>query len=239
MVDGEPRYYLEIPKIGSLIARNSFDKPVPGTRHDPAGRATAGHPHPSRLPDHGRHRHAARPVRPGVLVPPPARPRPPRPGPWFLRFAVVAGPLAVVALEAGWIATEVGRQPWVVYGVLRTTDAAGDSPWIWWSLTGTVVVYAGLTVGRRRGAPVDGAAAGGRGEHDLPSPYGPEATMTLELAVAAALFAGVRRLRGASAAPTSAPGSSTRRRAVTSAAPRCAPSSTTASARCGRRTTSG
>ena len=52
---------------------------------------------------------------------------------WFLRFAVLAGPLAVVALEAGWIATEVGRQPWVVWQVLRTADAAGDSPWIWWT----------------------------------------------------------------------------------------------------------
>jgi cytochrome d ubiquinol oxidase subunit I len=43
--------------------------------------------------------------------------------PWFARAVVVAGPLAVVALIAGWITTEVGRQPWVVYEVMRTEDA--------------------------------------------------------------------------------------------------------------------
>jgi cytochrome bd ubiquinol oxidase subunit I len=43
--------------------------------------------------------------------------------PWFARAVVVAGPLAVVALIAGWVTTEVGRQPWVVYEVMRTEDA--------------------------------------------------------------------------------------------------------------------
>src|SRR5215467_11553725 len=42
---------------------------------------------------------------------------------WFHRAAFVAGPLSVVALIAGWITTEVGRQPWVVYGVMRTSAA--------------------------------------------------------------------------------------------------------------------
>ncbi|HWE33682.1 MAG TPA: cytochrome ubiquinol oxidase subunit I [Solirubrobacteraceae bacterium] len=42
---------------------------------------------------------------------------------WFYRGVVVAGPLAVVALIAGWVVTEVGRQPWVVYGVMRTSAA--------------------------------------------------------------------------------------------------------------------
>jgi cytochrome bd ubiquinol oxidase subunit I len=42
---------------------------------------------------------------------------------WFYRALVVSGPLALVALIAGWVVTEVGRQPWVVYGVMRT-DAA-------------------------------------------------------------------------------------------------------------------
>ena len=42
---------------------------------------------------------------------------------WFARALVAAGPLAVVALIAGWITTEVGRQPWVVYEVMRTEDA--------------------------------------------------------------------------------------------------------------------
>ena len=38
-------------------------------------------------------------------------------GRWFLRGAALAGPAAFVALESGWIVTEVGRQPWIVYGV--------------------------------------------------------------------------------------------------------------------------
>ncbi len=42
---------------------------------------------------------------------------------WFHWAVVAAGPLSVVALIAGWVATEVGRQPWVVYGVMRTSEA--------------------------------------------------------------------------------------------------------------------
>jgi cytochrome bd ubiquinol oxidase subunit I len=42
---------------------------------------------------------------------------------WFPRLVVAAGPLSVVALIAGWVTTEVGRQPWVVYEVMRTSDA--------------------------------------------------------------------------------------------------------------------
>jgi len=42
---------------------------------------------------------------------------------WFYRALVVAGPASVVALIAGWVTTEVGRQPWVVYRVMRTDEA--------------------------------------------------------------------------------------------------------------------
>lgn len=42
---------------------------------------------------------------------------------WFHKFALVMSPMGYVALLAGWFTTEVGRQPWVVYGVLRTKDA--------------------------------------------------------------------------------------------------------------------
>lgn len=42
---------------------------------------------------------------------------------WFQRCAVAMGPAGFIAVIAGWIVTEVGRQPWVVYGVLRTRDA--------------------------------------------------------------------------------------------------------------------
>jgi cytochrome d ubiquinol oxidase subunit I len=50
---------------------------------------------------------------------------------WFYRAAVLAGPASLVALICGWIATEVGRQPWIVYGVMRTDEAvtsAGGIP---------------------------------------------------------------------------------------------------------------
>ncbi len=54
---------------------------------------------------------------------------------WFYRCAALAGLAAVVALEAGWIVTEVGRQPWIVYGLLRTVDAVTRAP-------GTIVSFA-------------------------------------------------------------------------------------------------
>jgi cytochrome d ubiquinol oxidase subunit I len=43
--------------------------------------------------------------------------------PWFLKTMILAMPLPYIALEAGWVVAEVGRQPWVVYGVMKTADA--------------------------------------------------------------------------------------------------------------------
>jgi cytochrome bd ubiquinol oxidase subunit I len=65
---------------------------------------------------------------------------------WFLRAAAAAGVGAVVALEAGWITTEVGRQPWVVYGLQRTADAVNPAPGLAAGLWGVTAVYAVLTV---------------------------------------------------------------------------------------------
>jgi cytochrome d ubiquinol oxidase subunit I len=48
--------------------------------------------------------------------------------PRFLAALVVAGPLGFIALEAGWTVTEVGRQPWIIYGVLRTAAAVTSQP---------------------------------------------------------------------------------------------------------------
>jgi cytochrome d ubiquinol oxidase subunit I len=47
--------------------------------------------------------------------------------PWFYRALLLAGPLAVVAVIAGWVVTEVGRQPWVVYRVMPTAAAVTDA----------------------------------------------------------------------------------------------------------------
>lgn len=44
----------------------------------------------------------------------------------FLRFAVAMGPAGIVAILCGWMTTEIGRQPWVVYGVMRTSDAVAQ-----------------------------------------------------------------------------------------------------------------
>lgn len=64
---------------------------------------------------------------------------------WFWRVVVVAGPLSVVALIAGWVATEVGRQPWVVYHVMRTQAAvsgAGGVPVGYGTLVAIYIVLA-------------------------------------------------------------------------------------------------
>ena len=63
--------------------------------------------------------------------------------PWLHRAALVMGPSGFVAVIAGWITTEVGRQPWVVYGLLRTANAASplDAPAVAASLLAFVVVY--------------------------------------------------------------------------------------------------
>jgi cytochrome bd ubiquinol oxidase subunit I len=65
---------------------------------------------------------------------------------WFLRAGAVAGVCAVVALECGWIVTEVGRQPWTVYKLLRTEDAVTGATGIWLSLAVVLVLYAALGV---------------------------------------------------------------------------------------------
>ena len=66
--------------------------------------------------------------------------------PWFMRALVAAGPLAVVALICGWITTEVGRQPWIVYEVMRTEDAVTGAGGIPVGYATLVVVYIGLAV---------------------------------------------------------------------------------------------
>lgn len=66
--------------------------------------------------------------------------------PWFLRGAAVAGVAAALALEAGWVVTEVGRQPWIVYGVLRTADAVNPAPGLVWGFVLVSAVYVVLTV---------------------------------------------------------------------------------------------
>lgn len=62
---------------------------------------------------------------------------------WLHRAAVVMGPSGFIAVLAGWITTEVGRQPYTVYGLLRTSDSLSpvDAPAVATSLIAFIVVY--------------------------------------------------------------------------------------------------
>jgi cytochrome bd ubiquinol oxidase subunit I len=66
--------------------------------------------------------------------------------PWFYRILVAAGPLSLVALICGWVTTEVGRQPWVVYRVMRTSEAVTGADGIPVGYATLALVYLGLAV---------------------------------------------------------------------------------------------
>jgi cytochrome bd ubiquinol oxidase subunit I len=74
-------------------------------------------------------------------------------------------------MQAGWITTEVGRQPWIVYGLMRTADAVSPAPGLYLGLFAVVAIYAVLTVFTvvvlRRLAS----------RHDTPAPQDVEATV--------------------------------------------------------------
>jgi cytochrome bd ubiquinol oxidase subunit I len=64
--------------------------------------------------------------------------------PWFLRIVAVSGAAAILALWCGWIVTEVGRQPWIVQGYMRTSEAVTDAKGIWFSFGLVLLLYAAL-----------------------------------------------------------------------------------------------
>jgi cytochrome d ubiquinol oxidase subunit I len=57
----------------------------------------------------------------------------------FLRFALLMGPSGSIAILAGWMTTEIGRQPWVVYGVMRTKDAVSNHSAL--ALSSTLILF--------------------------------------------------------------------------------------------------
>jgi cytochrome d ubiquinol oxidase subunit I len=67
--------------------------------------------------------------------------------PWFYRAVALAGPLSVAALIAGWVTTEVGRQPWVVYGTMRTAQAVTGAGGIPVGYATLAAVYCAVAVG--------------------------------------------------------------------------------------------
>jgi len=66
--------------------------------------------------------------------------------PWFYRALAAAGPLSLVALLAGWTVTEVGRQPWVVYHVMRTSQAVTGAGGIPVGYATLALVYLGVVI---------------------------------------------------------------------------------------------
>jgi len=64
--------------------------------------------------------------------------------PWFLRAVAVSGAGAVLALWCGWIVTEVGRQPWIVQGYMRTSEAVTEADGIWFAFAAVLLLYAAL-----------------------------------------------------------------------------------------------
>jgi cytochrome bd ubiquinol oxidase subunit I len=93
---------------------------------------------------------------------------------WFLRAAAVAGPAAVITMEAGWVVTEVGRQPWIVYGYMKVEDAVTGNTGVWIMFFAVVILYALVgttTILVLRGMSRRFRRSGGF--TDLDTPYGP------------------------------------------------------------------
>jgi cytochrome bd ubiquinol oxidase subunit I len=65
---------------------------------------------------------------------------------WFLRVAAAAGVLAVITMEAGWVVSEVGRQPWIVYNYMKVEDAATGNTGVWITFLLVAALYVGLFI---------------------------------------------------------------------------------------------
>lgn len=100
---------------------------------------------------------------------------------WFLRFALLMSPMGLVAILAGWFTTEIGRQPWIVYGVMRTADAVSPQHGVGavgFTLALFVVVYLAVfgagtayglrIIGKGPEAGEPGVAEGGPGQDRHP-----------------------------------------------------------------------
>jgi cytochrome d ubiquinol oxidase subunit I len=93
---------------------------------------------------------------------------------WFLRACAVSGAAAVVALECGWIVTEVGRQPWVVYEVMRTSDAVTQASGVWVTFSLVLAIYAALGTALVITLRAMSERWRRDGEQEVEVPYGPE-----------------------------------------------------------------
>lgn len=65
---------------------------------------------------------------------------------WLLKLFIIAIPTGFIALEAGWMVTEIGRQPWIIQGVMRTADAVTPMPGIAYSFYLFTAIYFSLSI---------------------------------------------------------------------------------------------
>jgi len=99
--------------------------------------------------------------------------------PWFLRAVAISGAGAILALWCGWIVTEVGRQPWIVQGYMRTEEAVTEASGIWFSFGLVLLVYAvlgGVAIAVLRGMSRRWREQGA--EPEAEGPYAPQAEAT-------------------------------------------------------------
>jgi cytochrome d ubiquinol oxidase subunit I len=171
LVDDEVRFAIEIPVLGSLVATNSLNGEVPGLDEFPPD---------EQPPANVVHLAFQTMVGAGTVMAAVAvwywwrKRRHDDPlSPWLLRAVVACGGLAVIALQAGWVTTEVGRQPWIVYQVMRVDEAVTDNNGVWISLAVVVVVYTSMAYLAAR--VIRGMTRRWRDsdEIDIATPYGP------------------------------------------------------------------
>jgi cytochrome bd ubiquinol oxidase subunit I len=91
----------------------------------------------------------------------------------FLWAAACSGVLAYIALESGWITTEVGRQPWIVYNVERTADAVTHSNGVWVMFVLVLVVYTLMAIGTVTALRIMSRRWKREDVDDALAPYGP------------------------------------------------------------------
>lgn len=173
LIDGEVRYAIRIPALGSLFATGSINGVVPGFDQIPDDErppATLVHWAFQGMVAIG----TGLAVLSVVFWVQRRRGRDLTRSRRFLQILAVAGVAAAVCVELGWITTEVGRQPWIAFQVMRTAEAVTPNQGVWITFTVVMAVYVALATGaivvlrsmaRRWRDSVDA---------DLPSPYGPD-----------------------------------------------------------------
>jgi cytochrome d ubiquinol oxidase subunit I len=143
---GRTDYAIEIPKLGSFLARHDLNAEVKGLDAFPAD----ARPDPrivhlsfDVMVASGLLLFLAGSAFFGVAAVKRALPL----GRWTLRSLLLCSPLGFVAIEAGWFVTEFGRQPWIVWHLMRVSDAATHQSGVDILLFVVALVYVGLTVG--------------------------------------------------------------------------------------------